>query len=100
MILSNGMVTAWVLHKALPYPIYIGGFPVHAAQNTPLGNACHNGGPCVSVGRGEASWRVRNLQADDGLPGRVLELVVVEDFYGLPWSRPKVYQCSIFSIQS
>lgn len=87
IILSNSVVAARSFHKGLPRLIHSGWLPVHTTQYAPLGNTCHDGGPCVSMGRSEAVGWVADLKADDRLSRRIRDLVIVEELNRLPWSR-------------
>lgn len=97
VVLSDSVVAIRGFHEALAHLIYPGWLPVHAAQYAPLGDVCHDSGPCVGVRRSEAVGWVADLEADDRLSGRISYLVVVEDFHGLPWSRSYMCQYSVSS---
>lgn len=95
VVLSDSVVAAGGFHEALAHFIYPGWLPVHATQYAPLGNVCHDSSPCVGVRRSEAVGWVADFEAYDRLSGRILNLVVVEDFHGLPWSRSDACQYSV-----
>ena len=85
-VLSNCVVTARQLHKALSNLVDLGRIPVHAAQHLAVGYSGHDGRSSVTVRRRVSCGGEMDFESDDGFPWCVLKLVVIQQLKFLPRS--------------